>query len=70
MEKPAKLRLTGIVLVAIGFAVPALIDWYETVNYLDIKRDIGVLPWVIVGAVGFVLILASFFKAPGHKPRK
>ena len=60
MEKRVRMRWTGLALIAVGVTVPRLIDWYETVNRLDIKRDVGVLPWVILGAVGFAVVVASF----------
>jgi hypothetical protein len=57
-----RLRLTGIILVVLGIAVPRAIDWYETVHTLDVPRDIGVLPWVVLGIAGAVMVAISFRK--------
>jgi hypothetical protein len=55
-----KVRLAGILMVVVGVAMPRAIDWYETRHALDIPRDIGVLPWLVVGVVGAVLVALSF----------
>ena len=54
-----RLRITGVVMVALGIAVPRVIDWYESAHALDIPRDIGVLPWLILGVIGAVLVAFS-----------
>lgn len=59
------MRRTGLAFIVIGLVVPRVIDWYETVNRLDIRRDIGVLPWMILATVGAVLLLASLFSGEG-----
>jgi len=53
-------RLIGLALIVVGFAVPSAIDAYESANYLDIPRDVGVLPWVMMAVAGIIMILASF----------
>lgn len=58
----SRLRLTGMIMVVIGIAVPRAIDWYENAHALDIPRDIGVLPWLVMGGVGAVLVAISFRK--------
>jgi len=55
-------RLIGLALILIGIAVPRAIDAYETAHSLDIPRDIGVLPWLIMTIVGIWLFLGSFRK--------
>jgi hypothetical protein len=42
----------GMALVIVGLIVPQVIDAIETAYYLDIKRDIGVLPWLIMAIAG------------------
>lgn len=55
-------RLIGIIAVVIGVIVPIAIDKYETVNHLDISRDIGSLPWLIMTVIGVILVVSSFFQ--------
>ena len=53
-------RLTGYVLILTGITVPQAIGAYETANALDIPRDFGVLPWLIMAVTGVWLVLRSF----------
>ena len=55
-----RLRVTGVFMVVLGLAVPRAIDWYENRYALDIPRDIGVLPWLVMTAAGAVILIASF----------
>lgn len=55
-----RLRLIGIIMVVLGIVMPRVIDWYETVHALDIPRDIGVLPWVVMSVIGVVIVTISF----------
>lgn len=61
-----KRRLFGVIAVIIGVIVPIAIDKYETVNHLDISRDIGSLPWLILTVVGVILVISSFFQKPAE----
>lgn len=55
-------RLIGLLLIVTGIAVPQAIDAYETANHLDIPRDIGVLPWLVMTVAGIAIFLNSFRK--------
>jgi len=61
-RKRATTRTIGAVLIAVGLATPQIIDRYEAANHLDIARDIGVLPWMIMTGVGAVILLLSFVR--------
>jgi hypothetical protein len=64
-----KLRVTGIFMVLLGIAVPRAIDWYESANALDIPRDIGVLPWIVMGVAGAVIVAISFRRGRSWKAK-
>ncbi|AWL10702.1 hypothetical protein HMF8227_00194 [Saliniradius amylolyticus] len=49
----------GVALVITGLVVPEIIDAVETAYRLDIKRDFGVLPWLIMTIVGAIILLRS-----------
>jgi hypothetical protein len=49
----------GIAFVMAGLVVPRIIDAIETAYSLDIKRDVGVLPWLILTIAGVGLLLRS-----------
>ena len=53
-------RSFGLGLVLIGLGVPRLVDAIEIAYGLDIKRDVGVLPWYIVTALGLLIMLAQW----------
>ncbi|MFP3943218.1 MAG: hypothetical protein ACLFWF_04960 [Alphaproteobacteria bacterium] len=55
-------RLIGLALIVIGIAAPQAIDAYETAHRLDIPRDIGVLPWLVMTIAGIWVFAASFRK--------
>lgn len=50
-------QLLAIGLILVGLGVPGLVDAVETAYHLDIPRDLGVLPWYIVIALGVVLFV-------------
>lgn len=54
-----KLWITGFCFIITGLVVPWGIDCYETANSLDISRDIGSLPWIILMAAGVILIVLA-----------
>jgi len=60
--KVPKLRVIALILIVVGLVVPVVIDKYETANHLDISRDIGVLPWLILTGLGVFLFLYSLFR--------
>ena len=62
MRRKPTLRNTGIVLIVIGLVVPIVINAYEEANHLDISRDIGSLPWVIMTIIGAGLLIYSFLR--------
>lgn len=54
-------QLFATALVLIGLGVPRVVDAVEIAYGLDIKRDVGVLPWLlaaVVVALGGCLLLA------------
>ena len=57
----------GIWLVIVGLTAPHIIDAIETVRHLDINRDFGVLPWLIMTIVGVVFVLRSVSNHLRHK---
>lgn len=57
-----KKRLLATAIIAIGLIVPIVIDRYETANHLDISRDVGALPWLILTVIGVVLFALSFIQ--------
>ena len=57
-------RIIGVIFVLLGVIIPIVIDAYETANHLDISRDIGALPWFILGGIGVILVLWSMFEKP------
>ena len=56
-ESTRSRRLFAIGLVLIGLGVPRLVDAVEIAYRLDIRRDVGVLPWYVVTASGVALFL-------------
>ena len=48
--------------VIVGLIVPQIIDAIETANSLDIKRDFGVLPWLILTIIGVGLLIQSLVR--------
>lgn len=58
----SRLRVIGLALVLIGLVVPWAIDAYENANRLDISRDIGSLPWLILLILGLGILIYSFFR--------
>ena len=50
-------QLLAVGLILIGLGVPRLVDAFEIAYGLDIKRDVGVLPWYFVTALGVALLL-------------
>ena len=67
MEKSTKI---AIVLVTVGLTVPQIIDAIETANHLDINRDFGVLPWLIITIVGAGMLLRSAIRHINSKNLK
>ena len=59
MQKSTKL---GSVFVIVGLVIPQLIDLIETANSLNIKRDFGVLPWLILSIIGAGLLIHSLVR--------
>ncbi len=57
-----KLRIIAITLMIIGVVVPRIIDAYEVANSLDISRNVGSLPWLILLIIGVVMLIYSFAK--------
>lgn len=53
--RPKQLFAVGLILIGLG--VPRLVDAVEIAYDLDIRRDVGVLPWYIVTALGAALFL-------------
>ena len=49
-------------MIVTGLIVPYIIDAYETANHLDISRDIGVLPWLILTIAGGAVLIWSFVR--------
>ena len=47
--------ISGIGLLLLGLGVPRLVDAVEFAYRLDIPRDYGVLPWLILMGVGAIL---------------
>jgi hypothetical protein len=47
-------------MIVLGLAVPRAIDWYENRHALDIPRDFGVLPWLVLTVVGAAILIVSF----------
>ena len=62
----SKRRLFGVIAILVGVIVPIVIDEYETANHLDISRDVGSLPWVILGIIGVILVVSSLFQKPSE----
>ncbi len=56
----SRLRWLALLLIALALSVPPAVDWVDTAHRLDVKRDFGVLPWYVCGAVGLVLLALSF----------
>ncbi len=56
------LRIVAIIFIVVGFVTPWLIDAYETANSLDISRNVGSLPWLIMLIVGVFILIYSFAK--------
>jgi|GEM_PF-2728607 len=67
MEKSTKI---AIAFVTVGLTVPEIIDAIETANHLDIKRDFGVLPWLIMTIVGAGMLLQSSIRHINNKKQK
>jgi hypothetical protein len=53
-------RALGIALIALGGAMPFVIDAVETTYRLDIKREFGVALWWALAAIGAVMFAWSF----------
>ena len=53
----------AIGLVLVGLGVPRLVDAVEIAYRLDIRRDVGVLPWYIVTALGVALLVWHSFRS-------
>ena len=53
----ARKQLFAVGLILIGLGVPRWVDAVEIAYTLDIRRDVGVLPWYLVTALGAVLFL-------------
>lgn len=49
-------------LVLVGLGVPRLVDAIEIAYGLDIKRDVGVLPWLVLTIVGLALLVRAMVK--------
>lgn len=47
--------ISGIAFLLLGLGVPRLVDAIEFAYKLDIPRDYGVLPWLILMGVGAIL---------------
>ncbi len=47
--------ISGIGMLLLGLGVPRLVDAIEVAYRLDIPRDYGVLPWLILMGIGAVL---------------
>ena len=54
-----KVTRIGFALVITGLVVPQIIDAVEVAYSLDIKRELGVLPWLIMTVAGLVVLLKS-----------
>ena len=59
MHRSTKL---GLAFVIVGLIVPEIIDAIETANSLDIKRDFGVLPWLLLTIIGVGLLIQSLVR--------
>lgn len=59
MHRSTKL---GLAFVFIGLVVPQVIDAIETANSLNIKRELGVLPWLILTVAGVGLLVRSLVR--------
>ena len=55
-----KLRIVAVIFIVVGFVVPRIIDAYEVANSLDISRNVGSLPWLILLIIGVILLIYSF----------
>ena len=66
--RPHRLFALGLVLVGLG--VPPMVDAVETAYGLDIRRDVGVLPWYLVTALGTGLFLWHTLRARGPGGRR
>lgn len=49
-----------IALILIGLGMPRLIDGVEVAYGLDIRRDVGVLPWYVLVGIGAILAVRSW----------
>ena len=54
--------LSGIGLLLLGLGVPRLVDAIEIAYRLDIPRDFGVLPWLVLDVLGLGLLV--YFLTP------
>lgn len=58
----SRLRLIAAFLIAVGLIVPKVIYEYEVANHLDISRNVGSLPWLIMTIIGAAIFIYSFIK--------
>lgn len=49
-------------MIVTGLIVPEIIDAVETAKQLDIKRDIGVLPWMVMTIIGIGVLIGSLIR--------
>ncbi len=57
-----KLRMIAILFIGLGIIVPRIINAYEEANRLDISRNVGSLPWLILLVVGAVMLIVTFIR--------